>query len=352
MSIFSPLHLATNDSNAWVQAANEAIAKAAAQGAIADDEDLLALAVQVAQANITQKEGGPFGAVLVDRSGALPKVVGMGANHVTPQHDPSAHAEVEACRDAAIRLGRSDLTGLELFTSCECCPMCLAVANGAGVSRIAYVATRDAAAQAGFSDELQYRLCQLDDAAIATHIADDKRDELSNKLAAHGAMVLNANGEVLAFGDADTQHDPSAVASVQALRGALKAVGDVWLPAGCTLVSYQQPHLAGLMLADWARLLRPRDAANPQLPERDGLTPNPLHICYLNDSSEEIIVRDADGQDQIAQDAAITRVQPTLPDSERAVPTARGGGMATRHAAQMVFDEWQRGVASGSQARY
>lgn len=341
-----------NNTDAVVAAINNVLTSSSVHTDATMDETLLELAIALASRNIAAGTGGPFGAVLADLSGAAPKIVGLGANSVTSRADPSAHAEIEAVRDAANRLGYSDLSGLTLFSSCECCPMCLAVANGSGISRIAYAATRGEAASAGFSDELQYRLCQLDDAALSTHITHDARDGLLERLQDHGAMVLGPAGEVLGYGEADTGRDPSSLATVQAIRGALKQMNAFWLPEGCTLVSYLQPHLAGLMLADWARLLRPRSMAYADDPAHDLPAPDPLRVCYLNDSPEQMIVRDAQGQDAIAQDALITREQPTLPDARRAIPTARGGSERLRSTACEVFDRWVQGIADGTHSRY
>lgn len=97
--------------------------------------------------------GGPFGAVVV-RAG---EVVGRGSNRVTPNTDPTAHAEVMAIRDACRNLGVFSLEGCELYVNCEPCPMCLAAAYWARLERIYHAATRQDAAAAGFDDALIYQ---------------------------------------------------------------------------------------------------------------------------------------------------------------------------------------------------
>lgn len=92
--------------------------------------------------------GGPFGAVVVRRG----EVVATGANRVTVDLDPTAHAEVVALRAAGSALGTHDLRGCTLYASCHPCPMCLASAWWARVDRVVYAATIDAAAAAGFDD--------------------------------------------------------------------------------------------------------------------------------------------------------------------------------------------------------
>ncbi len=92
--------------------------------------------------------GGPFAAQLI-RDGAL---VGRGVNQVATAHDPTAHAEIVAIRDAARRLQDFRLTGCVLVASCEPCPMCLGAALWARVGRVVYAADRHDAADGGFDD--------------------------------------------------------------------------------------------------------------------------------------------------------------------------------------------------------
>jgi tRNA(Arg) A34 adenosine deaminase TadA len=100
--------------------------------------------------------GGPFAALVVHEG----RVIARGANGVTTQLDPTAHAEILAIRAAAIALGRFNLTGCELFTSCEPCPMCLGAAYWARLDRVYFAATRFEAAAAGFDDlHLYNELC-------------------------------------------------------------------------------------------------------------------------------------------------------------------------------------------------
>lgn len=96
--------------------------------------------------------GGPFGAV-VTRGGV---VVAEGANRVTLDRDPTAHAEVVAIRAACAALGTHDLSGCELHASCEPCPMCAAAIHWARLDRVVFAADRHDAAAAGFDDALLY----------------------------------------------------------------------------------------------------------------------------------------------------------------------------------------------------
>lgn len=97
-------------------------------------------------------KGGPFGAVVV-KDGL---VVGRGRNQVTSVNDPTAHAEIMAIRDACRNLGTFNLSGCEIYSSCEPCPMCLSAIYWARLDRLFFAATRADAADAGFDDELLY----------------------------------------------------------------------------------------------------------------------------------------------------------------------------------------------------
>jgi tRNA(Arg) A34 adenosine deaminase TadA len=96
--------------------------------------------------------GGPFGAVVV-KDGAI---VAEGWNEVTSRNDPTAHAEVVAIRRACEALGSFDLTGCEIFSSCEPCPMCLGAIYWARIGKIYFGNDRKDAEKIGFRDDLLY----------------------------------------------------------------------------------------------------------------------------------------------------------------------------------------------------
>jgi tRNA(Arg) A34 adenosine deaminase TadA len=118
----------------------------------APDPEFLRRAIALATENAVSGKGGPFGAVVV-REG---RIVGEGANSVTATLDPTAHAEVNAIRAACSRLGTFILTGCELYTSCEPCPMCLAASYWARLDAIFYGSSAADAARAGFDDAFLY----------------------------------------------------------------------------------------------------------------------------------------------------------------------------------------------------
>lgn len=111
------------------------------------------LAIELAKKSINKKNGGPFGAVVIKDG----KVVGGGINQVTSLNDPTAHAEVNAIRDACQNLKTFDLSGSEIYTTCEPCPMCLGAIYWAKIKTIYYAATRKDAADAGFIDDFIYK---------------------------------------------------------------------------------------------------------------------------------------------------------------------------------------------------
>src|SRR5438046_8902926 len=107
-------------------------------------------AIRLAVVGVASGRGGPFGAVVVKEG----QIVGRGCNEVTSKNDPTAHAEIVAIRDAAKSLRVFHLTGCELYTTCEPCPMCLAAIYWARIDRYYFGCTeRDAAAMA-FEDDV------------------------------------------------------------------------------------------------------------------------------------------------------------------------------------------------------
>jgi len=107
--------------------------------------------IDLALANVRQG-GGPFAALVV-KDGA---VIAAGANLVTRTNDPTAHAEIVAIREACRVLGTFRLSGCDIYTSCEPCPMCLGAVYWARPARVLFAATRTDASAAGFDDSLIY----------------------------------------------------------------------------------------------------------------------------------------------------------------------------------------------------
>ena len=108
-------------------------------------------AIELAERNM-ETGGGPFGAVIV-KDGA---VIAEAANRVTRDHDPTAHAEIMAIREAGRKLNNFDLSGCVIYTSCEPCPMCLGAIYWARISEVWYASGKEDAEAAGFDDSLIY----------------------------------------------------------------------------------------------------------------------------------------------------------------------------------------------------
>ncbi|WP_420635045.1 nucleoside deaminase [Candidatus Palauibacter sp.] len=111
-------------------------------------EEFMTLAIDLSERSV-EAGGGPFGAVIAKDN----QVIAEGTNRVTPDNDPTAHAEVLAIRNACTLLNTFDLDGCEIYASCEPCPMCLGAIYWSRIRRVYYANTREDAARIRFSDE-------------------------------------------------------------------------------------------------------------------------------------------------------------------------------------------------------
>ena len=102
-----------------------------------------------AENGIKNNEGGPFGAVILDKSG---NIISNGNNMVLKNNDPTAHAEIVAIRNACKKLNTFDLSNLILYTSCEPCPMCLSAIIWSNIKTVYYGCSKEDAAEIGFRD--------------------------------------------------------------------------------------------------------------------------------------------------------------------------------------------------------
>jgi guanine deaminase len=135
-------------------------------------QDFMHEAISLAIENVASG-GGPFGCLIVKDG----KVIARGVNRVTQTNDPTAHAEVVAIRAACESLGTFQLTGCELYTSCEPCPMCMAAVYWARPDRVYFGATKDDAAHAGFDDSMIYEEFALPYEKRRIPVAQLDRDE-------------------------------------------------------------------------------------------------------------------------------------------------------------------------------
>ena len=98
------------------------------------------------------KGGGPFGCVIVKDD----KIVSEGSNKVTSSKDPTAHGEIVAIREACKKINNFSLSGFELYSSCEPCPMCLSAIYWARIDKVYFANTRQDAQKIDFDDSLIY----------------------------------------------------------------------------------------------------------------------------------------------------------------------------------------------------
>tara|TARA_B100000131_G_scaffold276923_1_gene280416 strand:- start:111 stop:581 length:471 start_codon:yes stop_codon:yes gene_type:complete len=110
---------------------------------------LRAIELSIKSANGT---GGPFGCVVVKDN----TIIAEGSNKVTSSNDPTAHAEIVAIRDACKKLNTFNLSGCDIYASCEPCPMCLSAIYWSHIDNIYYANTRDDAKKINFDDSMIY----------------------------------------------------------------------------------------------------------------------------------------------------------------------------------------------------
>ena len=121
-----------------------------------EKKDFMREAIRLSLENVKQG-GGPFGAVIV-RDG---EIVARGANRVVPNNDPTAHAEISAIREACRVLNTFDLSGCEIYSSCEPCPMCLSAIYWAHLDTLYFANTKDDAKNIDFDDSMIYEEVKL-----------------------------------------------------------------------------------------------------------------------------------------------------------------------------------------------
>ena len=109
-------------------------------------------AIHLSREGMNGNAGGPFGAVIVKDG----KIIATGSNRVTANTDPTAHAEINAIRKASRKLGTFDLSGCQIYSSCEPCPMCLGAIYWAHLDKLYYGNTKTDAKNIGFDDSFIY----------------------------------------------------------------------------------------------------------------------------------------------------------------------------------------------------
>ncbi|MDE6407343.1 MAG: nucleoside deaminase [Anaeroplasmataceae bacterium] len=124
------------------------------------ENKFMQMAIKEAQNGIRRGHGGPFGAVIV-KNGV---VIGKGHNQVVKNNDPTCHGEIMAIHKACKTIQSFDLSGCELYTTGEPCPMCLAAILWANISKVYFGCTIEDTEKIGFRDSIFYQF-QKDDKA-------------------------------------------------------------------------------------------------------------------------------------------------------------------------------------------
>lgn len=119
--------------------------------------NVMELAIKRARETMNQNLGGPFGAAVIDKDGTILSVT---SNSVLGDHDPTAHAEVNAIREACKVKGSHDLTGCVIYATGYPCPMCLSAIIWANIKTVYYGCTPADAEEIGFRDDFIYNFIQ------------------------------------------------------------------------------------------------------------------------------------------------------------------------------------------------
>lgn len=130
-------------------------------------------AIALAMENVRSARGGPFAALVVKDG----RVIAEGTNLVTATNDPTAHAEIVAIREASRVIRNFQLTGCDLYATCEPCPMCIGAIYWARPARVFYAGTAADAADAGFDDAFIYEELKKQPAARRIPMAQLLREE-------------------------------------------------------------------------------------------------------------------------------------------------------------------------------
>ena len=112
------------------------------------NQKFMQLAIEEAKTGIKNKDGGPFGAAIVKNG----EIIATGHNCVLKNHDSTCHGEIDAIRKAEQKLQTHDLSGCELYTTGEPCPMCLAAILWANIKKVYYGCNLEDNEKIGFRD--------------------------------------------------------------------------------------------------------------------------------------------------------------------------------------------------------
>ncbi|WP_165416290.1 nucleoside deaminase [Clostridium sp. M14] len=150
-------------------------------------KDIMDLCVEKCKEGMLNLDGGPFGAAIVKDG----EIIALANNTVISTNDPTAHGEVNAIRQACSKLSTFDLTGCELYTTSEPCPMCMSAIIWANISKVYYGCTVKDAADIGFRDE--HILNFLKGGCTNKKVLDLEQIDKSNCMTAFKMWINNQN---------------------------------------------------------------------------------------------------------------------------------------------------------------
>lgn len=119
-----------------------------------NNDKIMTLGINKARKTMNDNKGGPFGAVITDKKG---NIISISSNLVLETYDPTAHAEINAIREASKKLKTHDLSNCILYATGYPCPMCLSAIIWANIQTVYYGTNVDEAEEIGFRDDFIYK---------------------------------------------------------------------------------------------------------------------------------------------------------------------------------------------------
>ena len=162
---------------------------------LADDDERMGLAIELARRNVVAETGGPFGAIVVDSEDG--RLLGVGMNRVVPLSNSLLHAEAVAVMGAESRVGSFTLAdrSRELHASCAPCAMCLGAIHWSGVTRLVCGATREDAESLGFDEgpvfDESYRYLEEHGVEVVHGIRREEAAEVMQTYLERGGPIYN-----------------------------------------------------------------------------------------------------------------------------------------------------------------
>lgn len=134
---------------------------------------IMKLGIEKARDTMMKNYGGPFGAVIVKNN----EIIAVASNTTLRDNDPTAHAEINAIREAGKKLGTHDLKDCVLYTTGYPCPMCLSAIIWANIKEVYYGTTLKDAEEIGFRDDFIYNFIRNGNQGKVLNLSKLDREE-------------------------------------------------------------------------------------------------------------------------------------------------------------------------------